>query len=104
MGLGSTAKKLQTVADIAEKLYTKVVEIREQVEAMKGSVEGTEARVESIERELAEQRALVEAVADAEGIDVDAVTDAVDLAEATVDTDAESDSDTTGASSASDAA
>jgi len=50
MGLGSTAKKLQTVADIAEKLYAKVNEIRERVEAMQGAVQSTEERVETRER------------------------------------------------------
>ncbi|UIO99241.1 DUF5798 family protein [Halobaculum sp. CBA1158] len=78
MGLGSTAKKLQTVADLAEKLYAKVNEIRERVEAMQGAVQTTEERVKTLERDLAEQRAIVEAMAEAEGIDVAAVVDDVD--------------------------
>ncbi|QZX98686.1 DUF5798 family protein [Halobaculum rubrum] len=73
MGFGSTAKKLQTVADLAEKLYTKVNEIRERVEAMQGAVQSTEQRVETLERDLAQQRAIVEAIAEAQDIDVDAV-------------------------------
>lgn len=73
MGLGSTAKKLQTVADIAEKLYAKVNEIRERVEAMQGAVQSTEERVATLERDLAEQRAIVEAIAETQDIDVDAV-------------------------------
>jgi septal ring factor EnvC (AmiA/AmiB activator) len=80
MGLGSTAKKLQTVADMAEKLYAKVNEIRQEVESVQDSVEETESRVEALERDIAQQRALVEALADAQGVDVDAVLDEVDAA------------------------
>ncbi|MFC7096529.1 DUF5798 family protein [Halobaculum marinum] len=79
MGLGSTAKKLQTVADMAEKLYAKVNEIREQVESMQDSVETTEARVGALERETARQRAVIEALAEQQGVDVDAVVDDLDL-------------------------
>lgn len=78
MGLGSTAKKLQTVADMAEKLYAKVNEIRQEVESVQESVEETESRVEALEGDIAQQRALVEALADAQGVDVDAVLDEVD--------------------------
>ncbi|MFC7137368.1 DUF5798 family protein [Halobaculum litoreum] len=82
MGLGSTAKKLQTVADMAEKLYAKVNEIREQVEAMQESVETTEARVGALERETARQRAVIEALAERQGVDADAVVADLDLADA----------------------
>ncbi|PSQ05543.1 hypothetical protein BRC97_08790 [Halobacteriales archaeon QS_6_71_20] len=78
MGLGSTAKKVQTVADIAEKLYTKVNEIRERVVSMQEAVDTTEERVERLEREVAEQRAIVEALATAEGVDVAAALEDLD--------------------------
>ncbi|WP_435065434.1 DUF5798 family protein [Halobaculum sp. EA56] len=87
MGLGSTAKKLQTVADLAEKLYAKVNEIRERVESMQEGVRNTEERVGTLERDLAEQRAVVEALAEAEGIDVDAVLEDADLPAADADGD-----------------
>lgn len=79
MGFGSTAKKIQTVADIAEKLYAKVNEIRERVVSMQEAVAGTERRVERLEREVAEQRAILEALADAEGVDVAATVEDLDL-------------------------
>lgn len=86
MGLGSTAKKLQTVADRAEQLYKQLKDVRARVINLEESAEETHERVAGLERDLAEQRALLEALAKAEGIDTDRV-----LAEAAiVDVDAES--------------
>lgn len=73
MGFGSTAKKLQKVTDMADKLYERFEKLREQVNELTGSVEETSDRVESLESDLAEQRALVEALAEQQGVDVDAV-------------------------------
>lgn len=78
MGLGSTAKKLQQLADIAEKLYAKVNEILDRLADLHERMEETGDRVDRIDRELAEQRAIVEALAEREGVDVDAVLDEVD--------------------------
>lgn len=75
MGFGSTAKKLQKVADIADDLYTKVNELTTQLQSLQGTVEATNDRVADLDRELAEQRALLEALADEQGIDTDAVLD-----------------------------
>ncbi|WP_276272177.1 DUF5798 family protein [Haloarcula litorea] len=77
MGLGSTAKKVQKVADVAEKLYAKVNELKEQVENLRETVEDTNERVESVERDLTEQRALLEAVAEESDVDVQSVLDDV---------------------------
>jgi predicted nucleic acid-binding Zn-ribbon protein len=78
MGLGSTAKKLQTVADRAEQLYAQVKDVQERLIGVEESTTETVQRVRTLERELAEQRALVEAIAEDQGIDVDAIeTDAV---------------------------
>ncbi len=60
MGLGSTAKKIQKVADIAEDLYKKVNELKTQLEDLRSTVDETNTRVDGMERELAEQRALIE--------------------------------------------
>lgn len=77
MGFGSTAKKLQTVVDMADKLYTKLSELKAQLQETQDTVEGTNERVDAIDRELAEQRALLDAIADEQGIDTDAVLDEV---------------------------
>lgn len=73
MGLGSTAKKLQRVADLAEDLMGRLNELRERVTRVEESLDGTERRLADVETELQEQRALLEAVATAEGVDVEAV-------------------------------
>lgn len=74
MGLGSTAKKVQKVADVAEQMYERLNKLREEVDAMRETVQTTEERVERLESEMAEQRALLDAVAEEQGIDVDAVS------------------------------
>lgn len=78
MGLGSTAKKIQKVADTAEKLYAKLNELREQVLAIRDSLEATDGRVQQLEIENAEQKALIEALAREQGIDVESVLDDVE--------------------------
>jgi|GEM_PF-1801914 predicted transcriptional regulator len=87
MGLGSTTKKLQKVADMADDLYTKLNEQKEQLQELRNTVEETSDRVEGIDREQTEQRALLEAIAEERGLDTDAIlTEAViEDAEATVD-------------------
>lgn len=78
MGLGNTAKKIQTVADRAEQLYVQVKDVSERLVGVEKSTTETVQRVRTLERELAEQRALVEAIAEEQGVDVAAVeTDAV---------------------------
>ena len=87
MGLGSTAKKVQKLADLAEQLYTKVNEMRAEVNEMRQTVAATDERVGELEGELAEQRALVEALAREQGIDPAEATVDVDRAEAGADVD-----------------
>lgn len=73
MGLGSTAKKLQKVADMAEDLVGRLNELRERVIRMEETVDETSDEVASLEQELAEHRAILEAMAAGEGVDVDEV-------------------------------
>jgi septal ring factor EnvC (AmiA/AmiB activator) len=77
MGFGSTAKKLQKVTDTADKLYERFEKLRDQVSDLTGSVEETNERVATLETQIAEQRALLEALAESEGVDVEAVVDDV---------------------------
>ncbi|PSP85175.1 hypothetical protein BRC96_03655 [Halobacteriales archaeon QS_6_64_34] len=80
MGFGSTAKKLQKVVDMADDLYAKLNEQMEQLQKLRDTVEETSGRVEAIDREQAEQRALLEAIAEEQGLDTDAI-----LAEAVIE-------------------
>lgn len=81
MGLGSTAKKLQKVVDAAEQLYAKMNEVIQRLTTLEEEVESTSRQVDVLERELAEQRALLDAVARTEGIDVEETLAAADLPE-----------------------
>jgi GAF domain-containing protein len=71
MGFGDTAKKLQKVADMAEDVYRKLNELREQVIETKETVEDTRQRVDSLEADTAEQRAILEALAEQQGVDIE---------------------------------
>ncbi len=69
MGLGGTAKKLQRVVDIADELYAKIGDLREEIVAVRNSIDETKERMSAVETELEEQRELLERIADAEGVD-----------------------------------
>lgn len=73
MGLGGTAKKLQRMIDMAEQTYHRLNEVREQLTSLRETVERTGAQVADLEAEQRDQRALLEALADEQGIDVDEV-------------------------------
>ncbi|MFC7194578.1 DUF5798 family protein [Halosimplex aquaticum] len=75
MPFGDTAKKISRVADIAEKLYERLNQVIEQVQEVRERVERTSDQIESIDRELAEQRVIVEALAEQQDIDVDSLID-----------------------------
>jgi hypothetical protein len=91
MGLGSTAKKLQKLADRAEQLYAQLQDLRERMTALEASAQETSERTGRIERELDGQRALLKAVAEEQGLDPEQV-----LAEAAIeDADAAEESETT---------
>jgi len=77
MGFGSTAKKLQKVADIADDLYTKVNELKTQLQAMRETVDETNARVDALDERMDEQRALLEAIANEQGVNTEAVVENV---------------------------
>ena len=73
VGLGNTKQKIQTMIDQVEKAYAKMNEVRDDVEKLRQRVEHTSDQVDTVSHELAEQRAVVEALAEKEGIDVDQV-------------------------------
>lgn len=78
MGLGSTAKKLQRVADVAEELFKQVKDLRQRMTRLEDDLTTTRERVDDLSDEQRRQRALLEAVADAQGVAVDDVLEAVD--------------------------
>lgn len=82
MGIGGTAKKLQKVVEMGEELYTRINDLRTQVTEMRETVNATHDRVDRLENEVAEQRAILEALATAEGVDIDAVVAEAHITEA----------------------
>ena len=96
MGLGGTARKLQKVTEMAEDVYTRLNDLRDQVVEMRETTQETKDRVDRLERESAEMRALLEALAEEEGIDVESVTADAHIVEAEKsDGDVESEADAT---------
>lgn len=87
MGLGSTAKKVQKLGDLAEKLYAQLKDVRERVISLERQVEESNERVSALETDSEKQLVLLKAIAEEQGIDADQV-----LADAAIDeaeTDAE---------------
>ncbi|RNJ26666.1 DUF5798 family protein [Halosegnis longus] len=100
VGLGNAAKKIQQLSDLAEKLYVRMNEVREKVDATQEQVDDTHQRVVRLERKVDEQRALIEAVAAEHDIDVEQVAATAAIEEA----ESDDDNEPTDGESASDAA
>jgi DNA anti-recombination protein RmuC len=97
MGLGGTAKKLQKVMDAAEQLYSKMNEIIGELRDLQSEVETTSEQVDRIEQDLARQEALLEAVAEGQGIDTEAVLAAADLPDGAAEEDGDASDGSEGA-------
>jgi predicted transcriptional regulator len=69
--LGDATKKIQKLSTLAEKLYEKVNDLQARAEETTQTVNDTNDRVGELATELEQQRALLEAIADDHGIDVD---------------------------------
>ena len=87
--IGGAGKKISRMVDLAEELYERVNDLRARVESMTETVEGTADRVERLEAELAEQRALVAAIAEEQGVDVEAVRESAESGQMGTTGDAE---------------
>ena len=82
MGLGGATKKLQKVADMGDELYSRINELRDQILEMRATVQHTHERVEALENKVDQQGAILEALAEREGIDVDTILTEVAIEEA----------------------
>jgi uncharacterized coiled-coil DUF342 family protein len=80
MGLGSTTKKIQIIADKAEQVYAQVDELREQLTELRAKVDTTHETVTELKVKHEQNRALLEALAEEQGVDVEQV-----LTEASID-------------------
>lgn len=97
VGLGETKKKLQKMVDAAEDLYAKMNELRSEVDQLRQSVENTNETVADVERELTEQRALLNALAADADIDTEQVLADATIADAEESASESADGETSGA-------
>lgn len=79
MGLGSTAKKVQRLSNLAEKLYAQVNEVLERLSDLTDRVETASEDIETVRHEQREQRAILEAIAAEQGIDVASAIEEADV-------------------------
>ncbi|WP_226481707.1 DUF5798 family protein [Natrinema amylolyticum] len=84
MGLGSTAKKIQTLSDRAEAMYKQVKKLQQRITGLEEEMDETHDTVTRLDHQLTEQRALLLAIADEQGLDgeqilADAAIDEVEL-------------------------
>ena len=82
MPLGGVTDKVQQILDTAEELYQRVMELREQMMEVSETVQETNTRVAALESKVDRQNAILEALAEREGIDVDELVTEVAIEEA----------------------
>ncbi|MDG5760146.1 DUF5798 family protein [Natronococcus sp. A-GB1] len=80
MGLGSTAKKLQGLSERAEAMYKQVQELQQRITNLEEEVDDTHDTVNRMDHQLTEQRELLLAMAEEQGIDGEEI-----LADAAID-------------------
>lgn len=73
MGLGSTAKTIQKLAERAEQLYEQIAELQQRIVNLEESVDETNERVHALEVESEKQTVLLTALARREGLDVEEI-------------------------------
>ena len=91
MGLGSTTKKIQLLAERAEQLYAQIGELREQINELRTTVEATGRTVDDLERRSEKQWALLVAIAEAQDVDVEQVLTEAAIEDLEVETEATED-------------
>lgn len=81
MDIAGTKKKIQRVVKVGEETYKKINEVIEKIEQLQQDLAKTSEQVDYIEREQAEQRALLEALAEEQNLDVAEIIDSVEYPE-----------------------
>lgn len=76
--IAGTKQKVQRMVKVAEETYKKINEVIEKVETLQKDLATTSEQVDHMETELAEQRALLEALAREQGVDVEEILEDVE--------------------------
>lgn len=79
MDIAGTKKKVQRATKIAEETYKKMNELLDRIQKLQEDLADTTHQVDHIEYELLEQRVLLEALAEEQGIDVETLLAEADL-------------------------
>jgi len=82
MDIAGTKRKIQRATKVAEESYKKMNEMLGRMQKMEEDFQTTSAQVDHMEVELAEQRALLEAIAEKQGVDVEELLASADLPDA----------------------
>ena len=90
MGLGSTAKKIQGISDKAEQMYKQVQELQSRIIHLEEEVDDTHDTVKRLELETTEQRALLVAIAEEQGLDPESIIAEAAIEEAEGEPEADS--------------
>ncbi|WP_394743052.1 DUF5798 family protein [Natronococcus roseus] len=95
MGLGSTAKKIQGLSEHAEAMYKQVQELQQRITNLEEEVDDTHDTVNRMDHQLTEQRELLLAMAEKQGIDGEEIlaNAAIDQAELEAEDGAEQEAD-----------
>lgn len=80
MALGGTTKKIQKLADTAEKLFEQIKDLQQRMINVEESVDESTQRLDALEVESEKQRVLLEAIAKEHDIDAEQL-----LAEAAIE-------------------
>lgn len=96
MGLGSTAKKIQALSDRAEAMYKQVQKLQQRITGLEEKAEETHEAVTRMDHQLTEQRALLLALAEEQGIDGEEVLAQAAIDEAELEDEADAASSTDG--------
>lgn len=81
MDIAGTKKKIQRLSKVVEESYKKINELMERIQKLQQDLEVTSEQVDEIEYDLAEQRVLLEGLAEAQGLDVAELLEDADLPE-----------------------
>jgi len=81
MDITGTKNKIQRVIKVAEESYKKINEVIEKIDRLQKDLATTSEQVDHIEMELAEQRVLIERMAEEQGLDVEEILAEVEYPE-----------------------
>jgi chromosome segregation ATPase len=73
MGFGSTAKKLKRLVSMVEDVFEQMTELRDRVQELDETIDAMDERLDRIDDRSKREEALLSALAETEGIDVESL-------------------------------